>query len=194
MNFLAHLYLSGNNTKLLIGNFIADAVKGNKHQNYPKEIQNGIILHRHIDTFTDSHIIVKQSKRRLHKRYNHYSGVIIDVFYDHYLAKNWCEYSDIPLDIYAKKVYQTLNKNNHLLPERVQKFLPYMIEQNWLDSYQYKKGVEKVLNGINFRTKNISQMHLAIADLNEKYDEFENDFKEYFDLLIKFTNNKISIL
>ena len=191
MNFLAHLYLSGNNKNLLIGNFIADAVKGNKHQNYPKEIQNGIILHRHIDTFTDTHDIVKKSKRRLHKRYNHYSGVIIDVFYDHFLAKNWHEYSDIPLDIYSKKVYQTLNQNNHLLPERVQKFLPYMIEQNWLESYQYKEGVEKVLNGINFRTKNISQMNLAIDDLNEKYDEFEEDFKEYFDLLIKFTNSKI---
>ena len=105
MNFLAHLYLSKNNKNILIGNFIADAVKGKKYQNYSKEIQAGILLHREIDNYTDAHPVVRKSKQRLNKRYKHYDGVIIDILYDHFLAKNWHNYSDIPLDIYAENVY-----------------------------------------------------------------------------------------
>ena len=84
MNFLAHLYLSQNNSNILIGNFIADHIRGNNFSHLSKEIQQGIILHREIDTFTDAHKVVRKSKRRLHERYRHYDGVIIDIFFDHY--------------------------------------------------------------------------------------------------------------
>ena len=111
MNFLAHLFLSKDNKNILTGNFIADAVKGSDYKIYPAEIQTGILLHRYIDTFTDAHPTTRQSKRRLNGRYNHYRGVIIDIFYDHFLAKNWHEYSAIPLDIYADNVYKFLIQN-----------------------------------------------------------------------------------
>ncbi len=99
MNFLAHIYLSGNDTDLIIGNFIADGIKGKKYKKFSPGIQKGILLHREIDTFTDAHPIVRQSTKRLHKNYGHYSGIIVDILYDHFLAKNWSRYSDVPLEI-----------------------------------------------------------------------------------------------
>ncbi|MGB5463037.1 MAG: DUF479 domain-containing protein, partial [Aureibaculum sp.] len=101
MNYLAHIYLSGDDDYIKIGNFIADRVKGKEYLNYQTEIQYGILLHRQIDTFTDQHSIVKKSKLRLHERYSHYDGVIIDILYDHFLAKNWKIYSEIPLNKYV---------------------------------------------------------------------------------------------
>ena len=194
MNFLAHLYLSKDNKNILIGNFIADAVKGNKHANYPKEIQAGILLHREIDTFTDNHPIVRKSKRRLHERYNHYDGVIIDILYDHFLAKNWQQYSDTPLNIYAENVYSLLQSVIETLPPKIQQTLPYMIEYNWLVAYASTEGIERVLQGMNRRTKGISKMDLAIEDLNKYYKELELDFTTFFKDLIDFTNKKTTLL
>lgn len=190
MNFLAHLYLSQQNTNILIGNFMADGIVGNKFEHYPKEIKQGIQLHRAIDTFTDSHDIVKQSKRRLHERYKHYKGVIIDIFYDHYLAKNWQKYSAIPLDVYVQSVYQLLQDNMDVLPEKTQYMLPYMIEYNWLYNYQFEEGIQRVLNGMNNRTKQKSQMHLAVEDLRTHNKEFEQDFTFFFNDLQNFTYKK----
>ncbi|MDP3313476.1 ACP phosphodiesterase [Lutibacter sp.] len=194
MNFLAHLYLSKNNKNILIGNFIADAVKGNKYLNYTKEVQLGILLHREIDTFTDNHPFVKISKRRLNPQYRHYKGIIIDIFYDHFLAKNWQLYSQIPLEIYAEETYLFLQKNSEKLPAKVQQFLPFMIEYNWLVSYALVEGIEEVLKGMNRRTKGISKMDLAINDLKLNYQEFEQDFQSFFIDLEKFTQEKTTFL
>jgi acyl carrier protein phosphodiesterase len=190
MNFLAHLYLSKENKNILIGNFIADAVKGKKHENYPKEIQAGILLHRQIDYFTDMHPIVRRSKRRLHERYDHYDGVIIDILYDHFLAKNWLNYSEIPLEIYAKNVYSFFQENIEFFPPEMQRLLPYMIEYNWLVGYASITGIEKTLTGMNKRTKGTSKMDLATEDLIKHYEDFESDFKSFFEELIKFTEEK----
>ena len=114
MNFLAHIYLSGDNDLVTIGNFIADGVKGNDYKKFPEELQTGILLHRAIDTYTDAHDTVKQSTRRLHQRYSHYSGVIVDILYDHFLAKNWDNYSNIPLAIYAERFYDSLEDHYDL--------------------------------------------------------------------------------
>jgi len=194
MNFLAHLYLSKSNKNILIGNFIADAVKGNKHNNYPKEIQIGILLHREIDTYTDNHPIVRKSMHRLNPRYRHYDGVIIDILYDHFLAKNWHLYSEIPLDKYAETVYTFLQENIEKFPQRAQNILPYMIEYNWLVSYASTEGIHKVLQGMNKRTKGISQMDLAIEDLNLYYTELEEDFTIFFKDLEQFTEEKTKLL
>lgn len=191
MNFLAHLYLSQNNSNILIGNFIADHIRGNRFTHLDPEIQQGIKLHREIDTFTDAHPITRKSKRRLNKRYGLYAGIIIDIFYDHYLAKNWHEYSAIPLDVFVDSVYALLDGNKEILPEKTNHMLPYMIEHNWLFNYQFKKGIKSVLNGMNRRTKNLGQMDLAIDDLYELDSEFEKDFKLFFEDLRIFTNQKL---
>jgi len=194
MNFLAHLYLSESNTNVMIGNFIADHVKGNKFSHFHEDIQKGILLHREIDTYTDAHKIVRISKRRLHERYRHYDGVIIDIFYDHYLAKNWRNYSQIPLNIYVNSVYQLLQDNIDILPEKTQAILPYMIQYNWLYNYQFAKGIQEVLNGMNRRTNGKSKMNLATGDLLENYQIFENDFTTFFEDLRAFSHKKLKEL
>ncbi|WP_159948120.1 acyl carrier protein phosphodiesterase [Polaribacter septentrionalilitoris] len=191
MNFLAHLYLSKNNTNILIGNFIADHVRGNHFKHFNAEIQKGILLHREIDTFTDAHQIVRKSKRRLHKRYRHYDGVIIDIFYDHFLAKNWTNYSAIPLDIYTQEIYSLFTKKATELPIKSQQFITYMVEYDILYNYQFEDGIERVLKGMNNRTKGKSQMDLAIEDLKELSLELENDFTLFFEDLQEFTNQKL---
>lgn len=194
MNFLAHLYLSKDHKNILIGNFISDAVKGNKYLNYPSEIKAGILLHREIDHFTDTHPIVRKSMHRLDPRYRHYDGVIIDILYDHFLAKNWSNYSEIPLDVYAENVYAFLNKNIETFPEELQKLLPSMIQYNWLVNYASLEGIERVLIGMNKRTKGISKMNLAIEDLKTNYSELEEDFTSYFKELEAFTDEKTQYL
>lgn len=191
MNFLAHLFLSENNTNIMIGNFIADHIKGNQFSHFDEEIQQGILLHREIDTFTDAHPIVRKSKRRLHKRYGHYGGVIIDIFYDYFLAKNWIQYSEIPLALFTSAIYKLFQNKSSELPVKSQNFINYMIEYDILYNYQFKNGIAKVLNGMNQRTKGKSQMNLAIEDLELLQSELEDDFTLFFRDLQAFTKTKL---
>ncbi|RED49290.1 acyl carrier protein phosphodiesterase [Seonamhaeicola aphaedonensis] len=194
MNYLAHIYLSGDNELITIGNFTADAIKGNKYKNYPKELQIGILLHRHIDSFTDAHKTVRLSTKRLHKNYGHYAGVIVDIFYDHFLAKNWSNYSNIPLKDYVENFYNSLEANFETLPQKVKHMVPYMINGNWLLSYADIDGIQKVLDGMNRRTKNKSKMNMAINELQEYYNEFESEFTSFFKELIDTSNKKLQEL
>lgn len=191
MNYLAHIYLSGNNKMVTIGNFIADGIRGKKYKTYPIEVQKGILLHRQIDTFTDAHPTVRQSTKKLHKNYGHYSGIIVDILYDHFLAKNWSKYSDVPLEDYAENFYQILTDNIEILPQRILKMMPHLISGNWLLSYATKEGIAKVLDGMNKRTKNRSQMNLATKELDLFYDEFEAEFTSFFEELIAFSEEKL---
>ncbi len=194
MNFLAHIYLSGDNPLITIGNFMADGIKGRRYEKQPKDIQIGILLHREIDTFTDAHPTVRLSTKRLHKNYSHYSGVIVDILYDHFLAKNWSQYSNTPLDLYVANFYDSLKTNFELLPLRIQKMMPYMIADNWLLSYAQIDGIQKVLNGMNHRTNNISGMNSATNELQEFYDDFEDEFTIFFEELRAFSNKKLTAL
>ncbi|WP_417557138.1 ACP phosphodiesterase [Mesoflavibacter zeaxanthinifaciens] len=191
MNYLAHIYLSGNNKMLTIGNFIADGIRGKKYKTYPIEVQKGILLHRQIDTFTDAHPTVRKSTKRLHENYGHYSGIIVDILYDHFLAKNWSKYSDVPLEDYAENFYQILTDNIEILPQRILKMIPHLISGNWLLSYATKEGIAKVLDGMNKRTKNQSKMNLATKELDLFYDEFEAEFTSFFEELIAFSEEKL---
>lgn len=191
MNYLAHIYLSGDNDLVTIGNFIADGIKGNAYKKYPVEIQNGILLHRNIDTFTDAHKTVRLSTKRLHEKYGHYSGIIVDILYDHFLAKNWSKYCTTPLDAYADSFYDSLENHYELLPLQIQKMMPFMIADNWLVSYASIDGITKVLEGMNRRTKNRSSMNEAVNELKEFYEDFENEFTLFFDELILFSKKKL---
>lgn len=177
MNYLAHIFLSGENPNIMIGNFMADSIKGSKHNSYPSEIQKGILLHRQIDTATDAHPAFRQSTKRLHKNYGHYSGIIVDIFYDHFLAKNWSRFSDVPLDDYIQSFYKLLREKNEILPENIQKMTPIMIKGNWLLIYSELEGIDRVLGGMNRRTKNKSGMDKAGYELRAFYSLFEADFE-----------------
>jgi acyl carrier protein phosphodiesterase len=165
MNFLAHIYLSGNSDLLKIGNFMADGIRGKQFETYPQEIQKGITLHRTIDTFTDAHPIFRESTKKLHSRYHHYAGVIVDVFYDHFLAKNWNSYSDENLEEFIERFYQSLRDNRSILSPRTANFMDVMFRENWLLSYKTVEGIDKILTQMDRRTKNQSKMQFATEEL-----------------------------
>ena len=179
---------------ITIGNFIADGIKGKSYQNCSNAIQVGVLLHREIDTFTDAHPTVRLSTKRLHQRYGHYSGVIVDILYDHFLAKNWSAYSTIPLKIYVDDFYESLRIHYDMLPSRIQNMMPYMLAENWLFHYAEIEGIQNVLNGMNRRTKNIVGMDRATDELKEFYQEFEAEFTSFFQELRLFTDQKLAAL
>ena len=186
MNYLAHIYLSGDDSLLTIGNFMADGIKGKQYKTYLPQLQKGILLHRSIDSFTDSHPIVKQSTKRLHSKYSHYSGVIVDILYDHFLAKNWKNYATTPLSSYIENFYDSLDEHFELLTPGIQRMIPHMIADNWLLSYTEISGIATVLYNMNRRTKNISGMDRAVEDLQLYYYDFENELPLFFEELRQF--------
>jgi acyl carrier protein phosphodiesterase len=181
MNFLAHLYLSGENPKIMAGNFMGDFVKGRASlQKLDPELVRGVELHRAIDHFTDHHPVVSQSKDRLRPTYRHYAGVIVDVLYDHYLARHWQKYHHTPLEDFAAHVYTTMQAQQHLLPPGLQQMLPYMIRGNWLVGYSHIEGIQRTLTGMSRRTSHESRMDEAVNDLRKYYKEFEHEFESFF--------------
>ena len=192
MNFLAHIYLSGNNSMVKIGNFMADGIRGNDYLNFPDDVKKGILLHRQIDTFTDAHPIFRKSKHRLHEPYGHYSGVIVDILYDHFLAKNWKNYSDEKLVDFAQNFYQNLLDNPDILTERTKGMLPFMIARNWLVSYETITGIGMILFQMDHRTKYKSKMQFAVNELEKFYAEFENEFTLFFEELRIFVTSKLN--
>jgi acyl carrier protein phosphodiesterase len=193
MNFLAHLYLSGNDNEIKIGNFIADSVKGKAHQNYSPKIQQGILLHRKIDEFTDKHRITKELSLLLKSNYNRHSGVVVDIFYDHFLSYNWTKYSDIPLINFINHCYKILLKNIFILPANVRKFLPIMIAQNRLLSYSNVDGLENALKIMARHTSLPSESNFAIEVLNSNFQHINRQFIIFFDELIVHVDNEIKV-
>jgi acyl carrier protein phosphodiesterase len=194
MNFLAHIYLSGSSDLIKIGNFIADGVRGNQYLTFDSQIQKGIVLHRAIDTFTDAHPLFRKCTKRLHSHYHHYSGVIVDVFFDHFLAKNWNRYSEELLEDFVQKFYLSLTTYETHLTEKAKMMQPYMIEQNWLLNYRSNDGIEKILTQMDRRTNNVSMMRNSVTELNLYYSEFEQDFTHFFAELKEFSSKKLLTL
>ena len=193
MNYLAHVYLSGDDDEIKVGNFIGDYVKGKTYTQYPELVQKGILIHRNIDTFTDSHPIVHRSKSHLSLKYHKYAGIIIDIFYDHFLANEWKNFSKEPLKVFVYGFYETLISHFALLPKRVKQFLPIFILNNWLESYLTTKGIGIVLHRMSKRTSLPDYSKFAITELEQNYDQYRADFYEYFPLLIDYIEHKHKI-
>jgi acyl carrier protein phosphodiesterase len=194
MNFLAHIYLSGDNDLIKIGNFMADGIRGKQFEHFPEDVQKGIILHRFIDTYTDSHDIFRQSTKRLHEKYHHYAGVIVDILYDHFLAKNWTKYSDEKLENFINRFYRSLHENYEILTEKTQDLMPYMIQRNWLLSYRTVEGIHQILTQMDRRSRNESKMQFASAELKEFYAEFEQEFTLFFEEMKVNAKQKLLLL
>ena len=173
---------------------MADGVRGKQYENFPIDIQKGILLHRAIDTFTDAHPVFRQSTKKLHSRYHHYAGVIVEMYYDHFLAKNWTNYHSENLTNYTANFYQSLTDNFQLLTPKTQNLLPYMVEYNWLVNYQSIPGLERILSQMDQRTKNQSLMRFATEELVAHYDEFESEFALFYKEVQQFSNNKLNEL
>ncbi|RDC63208.1 acyl carrier protein phosphodiesterase [Adhaeribacter pallidiroseus] len=193
MNFLAHAYLSGSDEELLVGNFIADSVKGRQKDAYPVGIRKGIELHRLIDTFTDTHAIVKQTKERLRPEYGKFAGVITDMFYDHFLAANFNQFATMPLLHFTEYVYTTVQKYATYLPTEVQYFLPYMIKHNWLYRYAQVSGIKSSLEGLSRRSTFVSNMATATQALELHYPEYQQDFYQFFPDLQTYVKQSLDL-
>lgn len=185
MNFLAHIYLSGSVEEVQIGNFIGDFVKGKDYLNYPTVIQKGILLHRHIDQFTDNHALVLKGKIRLRSQFGHYSPVISDIFFDHFLAKNWDHFSKTPLLPFTHHFFQTTEKWKNILPDKANHMLSFMRPQNWLYNYQHIEGIHRALSGMSRRSKFETNMENAAEFLKADYAAFQSEFFEFFPELIE---------
>jgi acyl carrier protein phosphodiesterase len=176
MNFLGHFYLSQHDPALLVGNYIADFVKGKRYLDYPEDISRGIVMHRNIDHFTDHHPMILKGKKRLFPIYRHYSGVIMDMYYDHFLARNWDTYSSVPLVNFSKTVYDTIEQHWEFLPHKSQFMFPYMKSGDWLIRYATTEGIGKSLTGMSKRLNNNSKLELAVDQLHEFYELFQTEF------------------
>ncbi len=186
MNHLAHIFLSGNSDYVKIGNFIGDYIKGKKYKKYAPEIQQGIIMHRNIDSFTDSNEIPKKIKPLFTGYYGKYAGIITDVFYDHFLAVNWENFSDVPLKYFINSFYSIMESNKHLLPGKVQNFLPRMIEHDRIYSYKYFYGLEKALTVMSKYTTLPDYTSKAMKILSDNYLLINSNFLEFFPEVINF--------
>ena len=193
MNFLAHFYLSGQDEELLTGNFLGDFVKGNDLVQFPEGVVKGIRMHQSIDQFTDSHEITLRSKKRISHKYGHYSAVIIDIFYDHFLAKLWDQFHDQDLLYFTEDSYKILDKYSHLFPKKAFYVYPYMKNGNWLLRYGTLEGISRTLNGMARRARFNSKMDEAIEDLKIHYDDFRKDFEEFFPTLQAHCNEFLKL-
>jgi acyl carrier protein phosphodiesterase len=186
MNFLAHSYLSGQFDDILVGNLMGDFVKGKLGRELSGDFLKGLDLHRKIDSFTDTHPIVKLSKSRLFPTYRHYGGVITDLYFDHFLASKWEQYANLPLKDFARQVYHLLDSRQLLLPKPMQVVVFYMQSQNWLVSYASVEGMDRAFKGLARRTKFKSGMEYAVRDLRKDYALYQEEFEGYFPQLVQY--------
>lgn len=193
MNFLAHIYLSGNDHDRMVGNFITDSVKGKALEQYPEGIQKGIKLHRQIDLFTDTHPAIEKGKAMLRPQFRKFAGVVMDIFGDHFLARNWADYSDQELDLYTTAVYRILENHQEQFPERAKITFTYMQKQNWLYNYQFIEGVRRALTGMAHRSTFESGMENAHIELERNYLFYQHIFHEFLPDLIRFVHKDESL-
>jgi acyl carrier protein phosphodiesterase len=187
MNFLAHLYLSGDNEEVITGNFIADHVKGDSVMKYGDGIQSGIRLHREIDAFTDSHPVFLKTRERLNGNYRKYAGVVADMFYDHFLSADWKTYSDESLEGFTDRMHSIIIKRFPVLPDKSQRFIAYMKKFNWFTGYGTLEGLGRALNGMAIRTPFKSGMENAVQDLKAHYHLYREEFQFFFPEIIDYT-------
>lgn len=193
MNFLAHIYLSGDSDEIKLGNFIGDFVKGNKYLNYPEQVALGIQIHRNIDSFTDRHKDVYACNQILKSGYGRYSGVVTDVFFDHFLAANWNEYSVDTLRQFAKHAHAVFLSNFGLLPFRVKQFLPFLIQHKRLESYALKENILSVLEIMSRRTSLPDHGRWALEVLDKEYEQFESLFRSFFSDMVDYVETEFKV-
>ncbi len=188
MNYLAHAFLSEQNPLSIIGNVMGDFVKGRPSESYNGEILKWIIIHRKIDYFTDSHSIFRLSKRLISNARRRYSGIIIDIAFDHFLAKNWLSYSTEDLSGFIDRIYLTLKQNESVLPERLKNVLPRLVGEDWLGSYKTIEGINITLNRISRRFKKENLLHNSAEEIINNYEELESNFIKFFPKLISYVD------
>ena len=179
MNFLGHLYLSGNDPEVIVGNFMGDAVKGRDLSRFPPGIERGLRLHRAIDSFTDTHPMLSSGRERVHAHAGRYASVVMDLFYDHILAVNWGDHHREPLSVFARRMYDVLEANEARMPERTRRMLPYMVGGDWLTSYATLEGIGRALDGLSRRVPEGAPMRGAERVLGADIAVYTAEFRSF---------------
>ncbi len=192
MNYLAHATLSFNNDPVLVGNMTSDYIKGKQKFDFPDDIQKGIMLHRMIDTYTDTHTATKEAVKIFKPVAGNYAPVFTDVVYDHFLAKDQNEFPGNGLEIFAEKTYSVLHSYSYLLPERFKAMLPYMSSQNWLLNYRNKSGIESSFNNIFKRAKYLEKNEVVFNCFNENYELLQKCYSDFFPDVKMFAREALS--
>lgn len=191
MNYLAHLYFADETAESLLGNLLGDFVKGTAaKEQYDLAIQSGIELHRKIDAYTDAHQIVRDAKRIISPMRRRFAGILVDLFFDHFLALRWNDFHLMRLEEFAQWTYRTIQQTDVSLPERLRHMLPFMIKEDWLTSYREIDSVGQAVNGISRRLKRENTLAGGIEELMANYDEFEAVFQSFFPELIEFVKTQ----
>lgn len=191
MNYLAHVFLQRSSPDLLIGGLLGDFVKGALNGRFSPTVEAGILLHRATDCYTDGHPTVRASTALISPVRRRFAGILIDVFYDHFLARHWARYSEQALEAFTHQVYTTLASRSADYPERLQRMLPFMTEQDWLASYMHIESVDAALHGIARRFQRYPRAAVlgdGVQELIRNYGALEQQFLEFFPDLIAFVN------
>jgi acyl carrier protein phosphodiesterase len=194
MNYLAHAYLSYNVPHILVGNMISDFVKGAQKYVYAASVQQGMELHRAIDSFTDDHPATAKAKNIFRPHYRLYSAPIMDILYDHFLANDENEFPDGKLLSFSNSVYQTMEQEAVHLPERFLPVLMYMKTENWLYHYRTREGIQKSVRGLIRRATFIHDSTKAVELFNLHYDELHQYYQEFFPDVKQMAKQKLKEL
>lgn len=192
MNYLAHLFLSGEEEDVMIGNFIADFLKNSDLIKVQPSVLKGIILHRAIDQFTDQHPTFRKGNKRLHANHGKYAGVVNDIFYDHLLFSNWNRYTNEPFERFEQRVYARLIRKIHLIPSFRQGSVKSMVHHKWLNQYKSIEGIKDVFLRMRSRVPISANLYSAHISLQEQMEEFNEDFLIFFPECIKFAEEKLN--
>ncbi len=192
MNHLAHCFLSFDDEDLLLGNFIGDFVKGNDWREYPVPVQQGILLHRTIDSYTDSHPMTDRSVARIRPFAGRYSPPFTDILYDHLLALNWEKYTDTPFEVFAERTYRQLEKRAAEMPAILQERLPRMVAGQFLHGYTRREGLEWVLDRFSLRLAGQFDTRALGEFFFQELDAFSADFNLFFPDLLAVAKAKIA--
>ncbi|MFQ5995329.1 MAG: ACP phosphodiesterase [Acidiferrobacterales bacterium] len=188
MNYLAHLYLSGCTPEAVLGALLGDFVKGSLGTAYNQRIRQGILLHRRIDRFTDDHEVVREGRRIISIERRRFAGIMIDVFFDHFLARHWSHYADIVLEEFARDVYVILMRHHNSFPQRLQYMVPRMVRDDWLVTYRELWRIDLALNGISRRLRRVNALTGGARELEANYVRFEECFLAFFPELMRFVD------
>jgi acyl carrier protein phosphodiesterase len=187
LNYLAHLYLADDDPESVIGSLMGDFVKGRIGDELAPAVRWAVLVHRRVDSFTDAHPVVKRGKCRMRPEYRRYAGILLDLFYDHFLAVKWSRYSPLPLEDFARRVYRILQTNQCAITAPMQRSMNYMVSNELLQSYREIAGIAHALRGIEKRLKRPSRLSGAIVELRVNYRDLEEDFVEFFPELTRYT-------
>lgn len=187
MNWLAHAYLSRDDIEFRLGNLLADLVKGRDRAAMSAAFQEGMRLHQAIDIFTDSHPIVHQARARIGEGYRHVTGILVDIFFDHFLALDWDRYSDETLESFTNRLAEDIRVHPIELPEEARMAVERMLRDNRLASYREVDGITATLKRVSLRllarTGKDFELENAVSELVANYDPLRSDFAEFFPLL-----------